>query len=1070
FFSYPSVNAPRFERAINQMKKEIRRSFKGFELERKTMDDLFWYLFNPELTYQTYHLDLVVGAQLIKGEFGAAHFFLKDHCFVVLPAFDNYLFIASPNEKGKYNLHLDVEAVITKKIRDHNKVSNDKFYFEDYLAPKGAFLTEVTLGVNIDNAAFAFEEDPLDAFFARMGGNFEFSGEVEIERVGSNLNEKYPTDLTRAYFVEDNVKRLSSIIYGTDNTPLVIVGEEGVGKRSLIQETIFRYCEAHSKEREERLERVWHIDPTRIISGMSIVGMWQKRFESILRFVINRREKFDRRTDKILIDNVIAMLRIGKSSQNDMTLADVLKPFLEKRQLQLVLIATPQEWKIIQEKDRRFADLFQVIRHQEPSVETAVKMVVEQRKHLELDNDCQITTLAITQLFAIQRNYLRRKALPGSVMKLLRQLAVKFKGGFIDAPEVRTEFEHYSGIHQEIFDENYKFQKREVRTAIANQLIGQPDAVEALSDVIHLIKSKLNNPDKPLSSFLFIGPTGVGKTQAAKVLTNYLMGQEEAMIRFDMNEFIDDYAVQRLIGDYHNPEGLLTGQVRYRPFGVLLFDEIEKANPKVHDLLLQVLDDGRLTDSVGRTVDFTNMIVIMTSNVGARDAASQVGYSITNESEAAVYRKAVERSFRPEFINRIDQIVIFNPLEIEHILNIAHLQIRELLSRDGFVRRTTILNISGEALEWVARRGFDARMGGRALKRQIERDLTTLSAQQLVGTYTERPIIFDILLKEDKLEPQITSLEFIEPLEEGWLPEFMNERQGRKFYGNMLRKIERLEDQVVGPQDEEMSYGSGSPYIDTSDSNSLDWQFYWFKDVLVEFKESVRRKILGFGHDILEEAPVIPLRLKRVKTASLIITNENSRSKERDVLRDKLFQEDGLAEIRDMYQFEQAHFDKMQSGFINDLLDMELLQLFSKGFKHKQVDQILIRFQSAINNQGEQEIKNLSRVFEDLLMSLELQFGVRRDYSIQVEGHSMIELFEGETGYHLFHRPHKNPLPILITLEDQATGRLIRKDHIIRVYDGQGTITDVRTGFTIDGKMTPNEYKMLLYGGLIYPS
>ncbi|MEM6726401.1 MAG: ATP-dependent Clp protease ATP-binding subunit, partial [Bacteroidota bacterium] len=462
--------------------------------------------------------------------------------------------------------------------------------------------------------------------------------------------------------------------------------------------------------------------------------------------------------------------------------------------------------------------------------------------------------------------------------------------------------------------------------------------------------------------------------------------------------------------------------------------------------------------------------VIMTSNVGARDAASQLGFSKTATSEAAVYRKAVEKSFRPEFINRIDQIVIFNPLELEHILNIAHLQIRELLSRDGFVRRTTILNISTEALEWVAKRGFDARMGGRALKRQIERDLTTLSAQQLVRTYSERPIIFDILLKDGKLEPQITSLDFIEPLTDGWLPAFFNEQEGRRYYGKMLRKIEKLEDQVASLEENDISYASNDPFIDTSDTNNLNWQFYWFKDVLVEFKESIRRKILGFGHNILEEGPVIPLRLKRVKTASLIITNDKSHNKERDVLKDKLFQEDGLAEIRDMYRFEQAHFDKMQTGFFNDLLDMELLELFSKGFLHQQVDQILIHFQSSITNQGEQEVKLLMDLFADLLTSLEIQFAKRRDQSIQVEGHSLIEMFQGETGYHLFHRPHKNPLPILIYLEDQVTGKVIRNDRIIRVYDGRGTITDLRTGFTIDGKMTPNEFKMLIYGGIIYPS
>ena len=161
------------------------------------------------------------------------------------------------------------------------------------------------------------------------------------------------------------------------------------------------------------------------------------------------------------------------------------------------------------------------------------------------------------------------------------------------------------------------------------------------------------------------------------------------------------------IRDSYNPEGQLTGKVRYNPFGILLLDEIEKAHPKVHDLLLQVLDDGRLTDSIGRTVDFTNTIIIMTSNVGARAVSSQLGFGQNLANDAAIYRKSVGDMFRPEFINRIDRIVIFKPLALAHILNIARLQIKELLQRDGFVRRSTILNISQEALEWVAQRGYD---------------------------------------------------------------------------------------------------------------------------------------------------------------------------------------------------------------------------------------------------------------------------------------------------------------------------------------------------------------------------
>jgi len=371
-------------------------------------------------------------------------------------------------------------------------------------------------------------------------------------------------------------------------------------------------------------------------------------------------------------------------------------------------------------------------------------MVLAQRKLLEMEYACTISIQAIQRLFTIQRNYLKNKALPGSVMKLLRQIAVKYRFLDIDLPEIREEFKGFSGLEEAIFDPTYSFTQAEVKKTIAAQLVGQAEAVDTLADVVHTIKAKLTTPNKPLASFLFIGPTGVGKTQAAKVLSTYLMGDEKRLLRFDMNEYIDAGAIHRLIGDYDNPEGQLTGKVRYNPFGVLLLDEIEKAHPAVHDLLLQVLDDGRLTDSVGRTVYFNNLIIIMTSNVGAREVASQLGFGSSTTSDAAIFRKAVENKFRPEFVNRIDRIVIFKPLAYEHILNIARLQIKELLQRDGFVRRSTILNISQEALEWVAKRGFDERMGGRALKRQIERDLTSLSADQLVSTYNDQPILFDI--------------------------------------------------------------------------------------------------------------------------------------------------------------------------------------------------------------------------------------------------------------------------------------------------------------------------------------
>ncbi|MGB1216800.1 MAG: AAA family ATPase, partial [Saprospiraceae bacterium] len=641
------------------------------------------------------------------------------------------------------------------------------------------------------------------SFFAAFGGQTDFQGGTEIYKVGYDLNEKYPTELLSAWYREDLVNQLSFSIFSEENTPFVLVGSEGVGKKSVIHEALYRYVKEQEEdlnENADRLQKIWHVDPTRIIAGMSIVGMWQKRFEAILKFIMTRRKDIralkkrrDNAKDKILFDNPVALLRIGKSASNDMTLSDVLKTYLEKRMLQVIVLATPEEWKIVQEKDRRFADLFRVIRVEEPDTSTAVKMILQRRKLLEVEYGNQISAHAIHRLFTIHRNYFKRKALPGGVMKLLNQLAIKYKYAKVDVTQVEREFEDFSGLSEEMVDDNNAFEQNSVRDTIALKLVGQANAVDALADTIHVIKSKLSNPNKPKGSFLFIGPTGVGKTQAAKVLAEYLLGGERKLMRFDMNEFIDSYSVSRLIGDEFNPEGQLTGKVKYNPFGIVLLDEIEKAHPKVHDLLLQVLDDGRLTDSLGRTVDFSNTIIIMTSNIGADQVSARVGFEARQSETDAVYRRAVENRFRPEFINRIDKIVIFQALQQEHILGIAQLQINELLQRDGFVRRTTILNIQEEALEWVSNRGFDEKMGGRALKRQIEKDLTALSAEQLLMADSETPVIMDIFLEDNVLTPYITTLDFEVPSEADWMPRLPDESKGGRFYRDLLRVIERLE-------------------------------------------------------------------------------------------------------------------------------------------------------------------------------------------------------------------------------------------------------------------------------------
>ena len=1067
FFANPVAVNRRYDDAVAQFKKNVRDHFNNLEINRFNSDFLLWYLFNPSLKHKTLHFDFVAGKQSVKGDISIVYFNLKGNTYVCLPSFNSFVFLSDDKSKNQQNVHLQVQLIIEKLLRSYKKNQGIKTIdMLPYYAAKGEFVTTLEFKINVSFSGFKFESNPNDWIFALFGGQTDFDGADEIYKVAVNLNESYPNNLKRAFQREDLVRNLSGIVYQQENTPLVLIGEEGVGKHCLIHEIVYRYSEEWTNPDTETMMRMWHVNPTRIISGMSVVGMWQKRFESVLQHIQSRIK--GEAADKILIDNVVAMLRIGKSSQNSMTLSDVLKPYLEKRKIQVVLIATFDEWKIVQEKDRRFTDLFQVIRVAEPQNVSAVKMILEERKRLEAIHQCYFSVPAIRQLFSIQRNYFKRKALPGSVAKLLTQLAVKYSMQSVDVEQVQQEFEMFSGLSSQIFDEGYIFEKNEVRSHIESALVGQKPAVNAMVNLIHNIKAKLTNPSKPLGSFLFIGPTGVGKTEAAKTLCQYLLGSVDKLMRFDMNEYIDESALSRLIGDYYNPEGLLTGKIRYNPFGVVLFDEIEKAHPKIHDLLLQVLDDGRLTDSLGRTVDFANTIIIMTSNVGASKVDTQLGFQTQASSDDAIYFKAVENFFRPEFVNRIDQTIIFNSLELEHILGIAKLQIKNLLSRDGFVRRTTILNISEEALVWVAKRGFNSKMGGRALKRQIEKDLTAFSAQELVKTTAEKPLIFDIQLKNNLLSPTIKVLQFVLPIQKNFLPDIPQDNQLKRYYGNLISQIESIQNRF------RIIDEAQGDFIDMNDNESVNWQYYDLKNQLIEKKELFSRMLLGIRSKYLDHIVSISLRLKSSGTSSIIYKRDNNKI-EKILLQEQLFSKGALDELRYVYQNAPEQFDPHQSVYLTDFFDIAFFNLKTDSLEKEKLDILELHISSAISNQGKDEINFMINLYRKLLEELGISYKIT-DHVFHVEGYAALDFLETERGYHLFYRSHKNPLPVRVDIvfEDQKN-EFKECDQVIRLYDVSpgltnkaSTITDLRSGFSNQANITADEFKLFLYAGLCH--
>lgn len=1051
FVPHPMAMHQRHALAISQFKKEIRQFFRGFVFDGSSLEELLWFLFHPTLHYEQYEIECNIGNEPLKGRFGAVHFTLQEMVFVCLPRLNHFMFIADGELASSGRLKEQITKVVKRILTQFKDMQGADFNPNDYYSDRREFVTSIAVNIPVGTAPFKFERDNNELFFARIREMSTFDGAIEMEKVAQDLNSRYPDELQRAFFRDDFVELLYHILFVEGKTSIALVGPEGVGKHTVIHEVVWQHQHQMEALDAENAQRIWQLDPNRIISGMSYVGMWQNRFEEILQYAISPKAN-EKISDKILIDNPVALLRIGKSANNNMTLSDVLRPYLEKKHLQVILIATPGEWGVMQSKDRRFTDLFQVFPIYEPDYVTTVRMILQFRRRLEQQGGVSFSIQAIQQALNIQRSFLRNRPLPGSVTHLLQRLANDYRFQYIDSPEVRQAFRVSSGLREDFIDPAQVLEKEDVRNIIEAELVGQPAAVQAIVNAIHILKARLSDRTKPVASYLFVGPTGVGKTHAAKTLCRYLTGKEDALLRFDMNEYSDHEAVSRLTGDFLNPEGQLTGQVKYRPFGVLLLDEIEKAHPKVHDLLLQVLDDARLTDSLGQTIDFSNLIIILTSNVGARDAQSFISWS-GQPPLRDVYRKAVEQQFRPEFVNRIDEIVVFESLTLEHIQGIAKLQIRELLQRDGFVRRTTILNITQPALDWVARRGFDASKGGRALRRQIESDLTTLSAEQLIAAPSSKPIILNILLEAEKLIPQVIELDFVEPLQNGWLPLLPEFKREKQFYSALLRRVDKILQQVKKNEGHSTSIISGDEQV--------DWLPFHFKNKLAETEERLKARLLGLAENLLTS----PLRLKADHWSDF----KSGGKGVRETFKDWLFQREALKEISENYQYGTNRFDGMNTTLIGDFLDVAFLEVASHGFFHNTIDKIKLAFKSCVTGLGDKETLFLLDKYADLFTMLDISHQVNKNLNeITAEGYGLASTFQRENGIHLFYLAHQHPLPIRATLTVLSGGiEMPVTNEIIRIYDGTKTLTDLRSGFSNAFNITPKEFQLLVYAGIV---
>ena len=732
FFEAPVQRGEQLNRVVSKLAGDVRRLLDGLGSEPRH-DALAEWTFCPELEDRRFDLKLELRRQTPQVRVTVVSFAALGRRLAFLPALPDVWFEILRGQ----DLRDRAAEVLTNYLRKQEKDAADAG--EGYAPP--AALSRQSRGwvttLDLDVAPRPKLDRPDLSNLLFLGGPEKMSGRAELTKVGRCLDWLYPDDLDRAVLRDAEVAELTKLLEAPDRRPVVLVGRRRVGKTTVVHETVSRRVAKRASPHVLK-ENVWLLSPQRLISGMIYVGQWENRLLAIL-------DEAKRNEHVLYFDDVLGLYQAGVSRDSDLNVATVMRPYVERRDFRFLAEMTPEALRVLQERDRGFADLLHVVPVNEPPEPQTRRVLVSVARDLEGKHACRYTLDVIPTVLDLTNRYHRESAHPGKSAGMLRDLATRYRLAAVARQSVLEDFHARSGLSVTFLDPTARLERAQVVEELTKHVVGQTAAVDAMADTVCVAKARLNDPGRPLASMLFLGPTGVGKTQSAKALAAYLFGSADRLVRFDMNEYVGPLSPARLVGTFAEPEGLLTSAIRRQPFSVVLLDEIEKAHPAVFDLLLQVLGEGRLTDALGRTADFANAIIVMTSNLGAREAGMSFGLRPGDgRTERAVYVAAAERFFRPEFINRIDRVVPFEPLSREEVGRIARKLMADVFARDGLVQRRCVLQVEPEAMERIVDEGYHPQLGARALKRAIERQLTGPVANRLAAMPAGAPTVVSV--------------------------------------------------------------------------------------------------------------------------------------------------------------------------------------------------------------------------------------------------------------------------------------------------------------------------------------
>jgi ATP-dependent Clp protease ATP-binding subunit ClpC len=558
------------------------------------------------------------------------------------------------------------------------------------------------------------------AFFS---GN-SFSEKSPLERMA----DRYPPAGRKtaglpqaAWEMDDWVNKLVHKIV-VDRANLLLVGEPGTGKTTVLQAAARKIVQFGLSGTGQVF---WQLVAQRITSSSKYLGEWQALMDELL-------DELAQSNDVLWITDLTHLLEIGGQGPED-SAAAFLKPFLEKNKVQVVGEATPQQLEVMRRHLPGFVEQFQILSLGELPENTVFAIMqkfaafAKQSKKVELPRN----TLELT--FRLLKRFYPYERFPGKSIKFLgaclSEAAAKGMKTFAPLDAVQL-FVRQTGLPEVFLRDEILLHEEALTQWFSERIIGQEEAVKHLCDVVKIFKAGLNNPKRPICVYVFAGPTGVGKTASAQALSDYFFGagqKKSPLVRIDMSEFKHVSQLDRLLGS-GNQTGQLVKEIRERPFAVLLLDEVEKADPSIFDALLTMLDEGLMTDHLGRVTNFRNTIVVLTTNLGASKQRA-IGY----EGGAPVsYESVLGKFFRPELVNRIDHIIGFKPLDKEAIRRIALKELNALCQRDGLSQAGILLRFSDRLVDRIAEVGFDERYGARPLQRAVDALLTTPLAHWLL--------------------------------------------------------------------------------------------------------------------------------------------------------------------------------------------------------------------------------------------------------------------------------------------------------------------------------------------------